>query len=60
MSPLSLGDATNPIMPRGSETVLIAEDNVAVRRVLSFRLKRYGYTVLEAVDPLEAERVALE
>ncbi len=40
--------------PRGSETVLVVEDNDQVRRLTQAILKRAGYDVLEARSGLEA------
>jgi PAS domain S-box-containing protein len=40
--------------PAGSETILVAEDDPALRRVLRRLLERTGYTVVEAGDGLEA------
>jgi signal transduction histidine kinase len=42
----------------GSETVLVAEDDPAVRRLAKLSLERNGYHVLEAGNPQEAIRVA--
>jgi len=39
---------------RGSETVLVAEDDPAVRRLAKLSLQRSGYTVLEAGNAREA------
>jgi len=41
-------------MVGGSETLLLAEDDPALRRVLRRLLERVGYTVIEAADGLEA------
>jgi len=46
-TPLSLGD----------ETILLVEDDEAVRRVTKTMLEESGYTVLEAVDGEEAVRL---
>ena len=35
---------------RGKETILVAEDNKAVRRLMKDVLKQHGYTVIGAVD----------
>jgi signal transduction histidine kinase/ActR/RegA family two-component response regulator len=40
--------------PRGQETILLVEDDGAVRQLNSLRLGNLGYTVLEAGDGLEA------
>jgi two-component system cell cycle sensor histidine kinase/response regulator CckA len=48
----SAGPATSaPELPRGEETVLITEDNTAVRQSARRGLERCGYTVLEANGP---------
>jgi CheY-like chemotaxis protein len=44
--------------PRGSETILIAEDERAVRSVARFILERQGYTVLEAPNGAAALSIA--
>jgi PAS domain S-box-containing protein len=46
--------------PRGSETVLLVEDDELVRDLASRLLKQLGYRVLEAADGEEGLRVAQE
>jgi CheY-like chemotaxis protein len=41
---------------RGSETILLVEDDESVRRLLRRSLERHGYAVIEAATPLEAIR----
>ena len=41
---------------RGKETILVAEDNEDVRRLIREILVKYGYTVIEAADGEEAIR----
>jgi PAS domain S-box-containing protein len=43
--------------PRGTETILVAEDEPLVRKVIRTALERAGYEVLEAVDGHEAVEV---
>jgi PAS domain S-box-containing protein len=48
-------DATpSSTLPRGSETILLVEDDADVRRITCENLTEFGYTVLEAEDALEA------
>ena len=42
---------------RGSETILVVEDEHQMRRSLCHALRRFGYTVLDAADAEEAMRV---
>ena len=52
----ALADA--PELPRGSETVLVVEDQADVRALLTQVLRGQGYTVLEAANGAEAIQVA--
>jgi PAS domain S-box-containing protein len=45
-------------LPRGSETVLLVEDDEGVRLLVKITLERLGYRVLEAGNPKEAAQVA--
>ena len=45
------------VMPRGTETVLVVEDEEAVRALTRYVLKGCGYAVLEAEDGREAVRL---
>jgi PAS domain S-box-containing protein len=47
-------------VPRGTETVLLVEDEETVRSLAREVLKRNGYTVLEAQDAHEARRIDRE
>ncbi len=55
-----LADATAQHGVRGSETVLVVEDEAPVREFVTTVLKGLGYTVLEASDGLDALRAAGE
>ena len=48
----------SPVLPGGSETILIVEDEDAIRSFTRLVLQRSGYTVLEARDGEEALAVA--
>src|SRR5450631_886489 len=43
---------------RGSETILLVEDDEAVRRLARLILERIGYRIIEAKNPKEAVRMA--
>src|SRR5450432_3879749 len=45
-------------LQRGSETILLVEDDEAVRRLARLSLERMGYVVVESENPKEAIRVA--
>ena len=45
-------------MPRGSETILLVEDEESLRMMIREILEDTGYTVLEASDPEEAPAIA--
>jgi two-component system cell cycle sensor histidine kinase/response regulator CckA len=44
--------------PRGTETILLVEDDEMVRNLVRETLEREGYKVIGASDPLEAQRIA--
>ncbi|MEP7218650.1 MAG: ATP-binding protein, partial [Bacteroidota bacterium] len=48
-----------PSMPRGTETILVVEDEHAVRALARYILTECGYTVLEAGDGHEALQVCM-
>jgi CheY-like chemotaxis protein len=45
---------------KGTETILLAEDDESVRRLISIVLKQVGYTVIEAVDGIDAVKKFME
>jgi CheY-like chemotaxis protein len=53
-------DASRPHEMRGTETVLLAEDEPVVRRLAGDTLRGLGYTVLESRDGVEAVQVAAD
>jgi two-component system cell cycle sensor histidine kinase/response regulator CckA len=53
-----IGELKNEPLVRGSETILLVEDEQAVRRATSEFLRLQGYTVIEAKDGVDALTVA--
>jgi CheY-like chemotaxis protein len=49
-----------PNLPQGTETILLVEDDPALRAMSATLLKRLGYTVLTAANGVEALRVQHE
>jgi PAS domain S-box-containing protein len=45
-------------VPNGTETILLVEDDLTVRGIISEALQRLGYRVLSLGDPAEAVRLA--
>jgi two-component system cell cycle sensor histidine kinase/response regulator CckA len=48
----------HPALRAGSETVLVVEDEAAIRQLTKLILQKDGYTVLLAESPVAAERIA--
>jgi PAS domain S-box-containing protein len=56
--PATTADAIEHSPLRGSETVLVVEDDPGVRTITTLALKKYGYHVLEASDGSAALRLS--
>jgi CheY-like chemotaxis protein len=60
----SLKEAGRPLdsleVPGGSETILLAEDDEALRELAARTLREAGYTVLEAADGVAASALAVQ
>jgi two-component system cell cycle sensor histidine kinase/response regulator CckA len=52
--PFESEPAAAPEPARGHETVMLVEDEEAVRQIISAILRRQGYTVIETSSPVEA------
>jgi two-component system cell cycle sensor histidine kinase/response regulator CckA len=52
--------ATRPADLRGSETILVVEDNAALRRLAERILRSYGYRVLVAASGEQAQQICVE
>jgi PAS domain S-box-containing protein len=55
--PAKAEHAIGPVLPRGSETVLIVEDEDAVRHIVRRVLEAQGYEIVEARDGNDALRI---
>ncbi|MEP6618780.1 MAG: ATP-binding protein [bacterium] len=53
-----IGEASAPHQFRGTETLLVCDDEPSLRALISAGLRAYGYQVLEARDPAEALTIA--
>ena len=47
-------------LARGTETILLAEDDESVRKLISIVLKQEGYTVIEAIDGIDSVKKFME
>jgi len=55
---VSTAKAASPDLPRGTETILLVEDDTSLREMVSLLLQRLGYTVLATANGPEALTLA--
>jgi PAS domain S-box-containing protein len=53
-----VAEHAHPVTKRGAETILLVEDEEAVRHLIQTVLVEHGYDVISARDPQDAEQVA--
>jgi len=58
--PLRQSVSRPKIRSRGTETILLVEDETALRRIVGEMLTRLGYTIVEAPDSRSAEKLAAD
>jgi PAS domain S-box-containing protein len=54
------GESEAPAAQRGGETILVVEDETAVRQLIAAMMRQQGYTVIVAESPADATRIAAE